>query len=148
MSLDSSPYISSMLCKALAFLHMSHDPNSQSTHYWDFIQKFTRHHLRAAFPTVLLDDTIHSVCEVLSLLCWVLTSHRHLLVLTAALSVSSKALSSLVQEDLTHHSKMHVQTTRTKKVQIFTLQLFYSKRMKKPSIFFLYKWGLKKKFYH
>lgn len=140
-----SPYISSMLCKALTSLHVSHDLDSQSTHYWDFIQKSTRHHLRVAFPTVLLDNTIHSVCDVLSLLCWVLTSHGHLLVFTAVLSVSSKALSSLVQEDLTHHSKMHVQT-RTKKVQIFTLQLFYSKRMKKTSIFFLYKWGFKKSF--
>lgn len=62
-----SPYISSMLCKALTSLHVSHDLDSQSTHYWDFIQKSTRHHLRVAFPTVLLDNTIHSVCDVLSL---------------------------------------------------------------------------------
>ena len=144
MSLDSCPPIFHPCCAKLSHLSTSHDLNSQSTHNWDFIQKSTRHHLRVVFPTVLLDGTIHSICDVLSLLCWVLNSHVHLLVLTAVLSVSSKTLSRSVQEDLTHRSKMHVQTTRTKKVQIFTLQVFYSKRMKKPSIFFLYKWGLKK----
>jgi hypothetical protein len=46
-----------------------------------------------------------SVRDVLSPHCGVPTSHRHLLIFTAVLFVSSKAFNNLVQEDLFHYPK-------------------------------------------
>lgn len=100
-----------------------------------FYSRVDRTLFRVVFPYVLLDGTIHSVCNVLSPLCWVPTSHRRLLVFTAVLFVSSKALNSSVKGNLPYYSKLHVQTKRNN-IQIFTLQLFYSKRILKPNVFF------------
>lgn len=130
-----SPCISCMPVKSSRSSPHATSPELSVSTLFIFYSRVHRTLFRVVFPYVLLDGAIHSVCDVLSPLCWVPTSHRRLLVFTAVLFLSSKALNSSVKGDPSYYSKMHVQTKRNN-VQIFTLQLFYSKQILKPNIFF------------
>lgn len=145
MSLDSYHLpIFHPCCAKLISLHVSHDLDSVNT-LLGFYSKVHKTSLKSCFSHCPFRQHHPQClwCSISSLLGPYL--HGHLLVFTTVLSVVQQSTQQFGTRRLNSSFK-NACTNKNKKVQIFTLQLFYSKRMKKTSIFFLYKWGFKKSF--